>query len=766
MTVFVWNPSSGTATVFSKSTIIKGLSPGRDTAHTTTHPTCRRQAYQHIEGNTTHTYTYLFLSTPAHSRIPPAPLAIPLQPMWDVGSAGECAIENTPEKVMTESFCSDDTYDSAATTAPGEHSCHAGACLQIRTSTESSASGASHCCRSKEVDLKRIAYPNLEFVATKWHHKRRWLKQTRVLRILQNGIENALNKPTVHTAHPVPVRYSSDSDDTPAVPPSPSPSPSRHIRTFSCYSSPDDPTSPLGCTPEKKTFFDHYGDEHHGSTPSTHVYASPNSEQPTKLNGFTTKRISYNKVEGLVLVERNYFILKVRDDHDYHYITPDAVRIVWEIQERMKMNEGRRRYYGYAASRVGRAEPCKILHAFRAQKLPSPLDLQENLRSLQRESLLELHFMDVLMDTTCLEGAAMKRVVRELHEIVHSQEVLHHLAVRASPTSTPRARTLQTLPYLAEVREVLSSKKVEFLHDFLQHRSEGVVEYARGAGGGSTPRSTSFGTESERDSLSRCPSSWDENESFGCEILENTMQAASVEAVPPIRVHSPRRMPRGRKRSGLCVFTSQALSSAAAESTDEEAAKALDCAIQRMAYRDRTVTDAMYLLLIRDTELKKKRMQLKRNLRRLKGRPPQYFDVSDALADCGWDDAVTELDTLGAKTLPCQKLDCLVMMMRQLFTIAATDSTEKRTYALDDILPLVIYCVSKCSLVDPWAEAEYMTSLTDPSSTDERAYFLVVFISALEFIISMPLSRSDSEDSNNGTEVQRELSFEKVPLVV
>eukprot|EP01061_Rhynchopus_euleeides_P027150 TRINITY_DN44225_c0_g1_i1.p1 TRINITY_DN44225_c0_g1~~TRINITY_DN44225_c0_g1_i1.p1 ORF type:complete len:758 (+),score=260.50 TRINITY_DN44225_c0_g1_i1:111-2384(+) len=654
----------------------------------------------------------------------------------------------------------DDSYESAVTTAPGDAGdmCgdnRPGVPLAAMHSESSEGRGDEASVDSNPIppELKRIAYPNIEFMVTKWHHKHRWLKQTRVLRLQQHYVENALNKPVSPATLPLGCLASAeDAAD--------------RARTPSCFSNPEvsrmfSNDSLVGRDSEDSPgMVDHYGGEHRGccgvrcfrsssagsSGGGQLAPAGPNHTQsPTRDNGYTTKRIPYSNIEGLVLVEGDYFIMKVRNDHDYHYLTRDAVRIVWEIQERINAYEARCRYYSYAATRVGRSEPSDILKAFRLQKLPSPLDSKENLLSRQRESLLELHFLEVLLDAGSKEGTAMRRSNREIRHILQEPEVAYILKgdarsrrAQASDGDPP----VHTLEFLASVRELLSCRKTELLTRFLIERAEGFPVP------NTAPNGLSFATtESEASGASRC-TSWDDCGSMGYEILNNTIEAASLETTSPIRVlRSPKRTGRGRgkRASVLCNFTSPAVASAASQCTEDELIKALDCALQKVVYQDRTVTDALYLLLIRDTELKKKRMQLKRRLAKIRGKPPQFFGVPSELSGCGWDDAIRELDALGGKLLPCQKLDSLVLMMRQLVTVATTDG-HSLSCSLDDILPLVLYCVSRCALLDPWAEAEFMAALTDPSSTDERAYYLTVFISALEYLRTFP-GACDAEGS-------------------
>ena len=677
-------------------------------------------------------------------------------------------LELAPLRLTThnESFDTNETSDTAVCTSSANLGGSEEAAPEPVAALPNSP--LSPAAATPKPQLGKVVFPTLEFVVKKQHHSMRWLKQVRVLRLRQEGLENALNK----DLDPAPLKASAAAAPAPAAAPgghgehhrsmSQPPQSQQTQQRSACRAASLKPSQSCGAASGAAS-----GGESEASLLSLTLSsrslslflkreagasgqqglswkgggpAQPSSgaaSKPCKSNSFVTKFLRYDMLERVQLVDNSYFVLHMRDDHDYHYHTPDAVRIVWEIEQRIKARDARRTFYNYLMRRVGQSDASDIANAFQAHNIPSPIDLQSNLQARQRESILELRLREVLLDTHCSEGRAMQVVVERVGSLLS-----------AAAGATGYCRTLHVVTRITDV-----------ITDFKTHISTKIQRERRAAttrpptaGSGSSngilfeEAPGAFATLRRGASKQSVPDSVGDtlsvnsrqNESFGGEILSPMSDSAFVERQGPIRVGAEQRKKyRHRRGSRACLYSALVGKGLCEGFTDDELSTALDHALQKAVFQDSGVARQLNHLILRDSDLKTKRAALKRNMQLVSRKSPAFFGVPKSLEGCVWEDAVRKLDSMERKTLPCQKMECITDMIRQLVATANVDSGSCAPLALDDVLPLVIYSITRCSLPEPWAEAQMIYAAHDRHAADERAYYLTVFFSALEFLCTL-----------------------------
>eukprot|EP01063_Lacrimia_lanifica_P013887 TRINITY_DN20476_c0_g1_i1.p1 TRINITY_DN20476_c0_g1~~TRINITY_DN20476_c0_g1_i1.p1 ORF type:complete len:746 (+),score=174.48 TRINITY_DN20476_c0_g1_i1:112-2349(+) len=576
--------------------------------------------------------------------------------------------------------------------------------------------------------LAHVVFPTLEFEVTKWHDKMRWLRQDRVLRLSDEGIENVKRKSGV---------------------------------------------------------------------------------------AVTTKKFGYDTLKHVRLVERDYIILAFVDDHDYHYLTADAVRIAWEVNERMNVRENSKRYFKFISTRSGKPT---VSAAFRRNKMPMPWDLEDRLVLRQHNSLLELQITEMLLapstrvkrwveklqsaadaslylgragsprpaasptgavgkraPTPVNEGETGCRAVAVIGEAIVDVRRLvmeHYVAPSSTQIATPRdiPATIRdgndlgiTFAFLPPQRAADSNADDASQPSCQDDAGGSPASYTARSGtpvgtpcvatplglagfGGEILRCTSpEPAEPSQLLLSRGGEPGDARHSPSSASITNGHLSVSPSPSPPGITNASfgmagrslmRKVSRMRDR-GASSIEGKVIYVTGGE---DELGKCIDRCLQKVLLQP-SVADAAYREIHQDGGLAGKRALFAENHRFVHKKPIGYFGIPAKLHSCGWIDAVHELDAMAGKRLPHEKMSCIMLMVRQVFLIASVDSEENvEGYSLDNLLPLIIFVLARSSLAEPLVEAEYIMALSDSVSADEQAYYLTVFFSAIEYIAGLDRS--------------------------
>eukprot|EP00659_Diplonema_papillatum_P007716 gene7716-11850_t len=495
--------------------------------------------------------------------------------------------------------------------------------------------------------LAKVVFPNVEFKVTKWHHSRRWLKQDRLLRLTEIGVENV------------------------------------------------------------------------------NVYTG-------KVSKFHT----YTDVDAVKLVNQRYFVLCFNNDHDYHYKTESAVRICWEINERLKAIESRERFKMFIARRISSDPRSKeslkahLSEAFRSNKVPIAVDLQHNLLARQQESMLELQITELVMDTKSDEGKHAAQVKSKTEQLLKPSQFFGF----GKPTGTA---------LLAEVRYWLQELKVQlqaFFSEACNFTFPDSVVSSPGDGslmlqdGSFSRRSGPFIIQPS------VPGSYPPLTSSAQLTVSPDLTSSSVPGGLRSKLAKRKRMMFVEEK----VFKKPWRDGGAG--TDDEVARSVDICLQKFLLKD--LHDKLRTVVESDPSVAEKSKEVRRKLALVRHKPPAYFGIPRKLHNCGWADAVRELNKMSQKRLPVEKMECILVMVRQICIVSSVDSQTKAAtdMSLDDILPIFLYCIARCKLEDPFVEAEYISVLSDGTTSDEHAYYLTVFFSALEYIATIDPLASDPFD--------------------
>ena len=482
-------------------------------------------------------------------------------------------------------------------------------------------------------EMAEVVFPNLEFRVTKWHHRRRWLRQERLLRLTQRGIENVN----------------------------------------------------LG-------------------------------------TGITSKSNKYRDITDVKLVNHRYLILSFKKDHSYHYKTECAIRVCWEINERLKVLRAKERFRDFVNSRMQEFPPHagisriavvnNMSRAFRTNKIPLPIDRACTLMCNRQESITEYNVTEILLNKKSPEGKLLITIQSKIDGLLKNKQCTG-------------------LQLLHEVRRWIQDLKVE------------VLDLVLGTDQMSTNSSFRFTPPS--------------NLSFGGDVVHTSHSDSGTPYNQRLCNRSIRidTTPKGYK-SKFIEVEHWRINKSWAEGgcgTEDEISATVENVLQSLILTKHT--QRLFEEIMSDPTLAKKRQTLAEKVKLIRNKPLSFFGVTDTeLEKCNWTIAIKELEKIGEGELPSHKIDALMLMVRKICLIHSIDTHAQPTeMSLDDILPLFLFCISRCQLPEILAEAEFMATLSDTTSSNEGAYFITVLFSALEYIIMMEMSELQPAipDSNNNS---------------
>lgn len=138
---------------------------------------------------------------------------------------------------------------------------------------------------------------------------------------------------------------------------------------------------------------------------------------------------------------------------------------------------------------------------------------------------------------------------------------------------------------------------------------------------------------------------------------------------------------------------------------------------------------------------------VRQHLVHLKAKPQSYFQIDAKIqSPSDWNSCVAALNKLGECKLPTPMLRALVATGKAVFELfeaehpAATPAEGQKkksplVLAGDDLLPVVIFLVCRCTVPELARACQYMWQLSDPGlQTGECGYYLTVFESAVHWI--------------------------------
>eukprot|EP00755_Sulcionema_specki_P024388 Sspe_Gene.81105::Locus_51683_Transcript_3_5_Confidence_0.375_Length_2201::g.81105::m.81105 len=426
-------------------------------------------------------------------------------------------------------------------------------------------------------------------------------------------------------------------------------------------------------------------------------------ENVNTYTGQVTKKHSYKDVENVKLVDQRYLVISFCNDHDFHYKSPDAVRIAWEINKRINALQTRERY----RQCLGRMSdqnltPSKLALAFRTNRVPLPPEHEDCLAQHHQE-VTELLITELLLNLRSDEGKAFQQVSTSIDCML------------------AKSRHAKGKNMLKDIRSQLQRLKDMVVNRLILCASPTFIEKPEYLDAHSLSSISTHGVTSLYDSF---------------DVGSFNRKASTPDSDVPHRVR-----PRKYRSTVLDRKRNLVSWSEGGDGTEEELAGSVEAVLQRMLFRPRHAR--LWEEIKADAELREKSQQTAKILQKVRYQPPGFFGVSEAFQAFNFELAVKELNDLQTKHLPCEKQDCLVLLAKQICVACALEHSAEGQrsieMSLDDILPLFLLCVSRSSLPDPVLEAEYMWCLTDNMAADERAYYLTVFSSALEYLMTIEL---------------------------
>eukprot|EP01065_Artemidia_motanka_P043724 TRINITY_DN6109_c0_g1_i1.p1 TRINITY_DN6109_c0_g1~~TRINITY_DN6109_c0_g1_i1.p1 ORF type:complete len:694 (+),score=133.15 TRINITY_DN6109_c0_g1_i1:79-2160(+) len=586
---------------------------------------------------------------------------------------------------------------------------------------------------------------------------------------------------------------------------------------------------------------------------------TPVAVENVKVTGEVTRRHQYEMVSNVRLVDQSYLVITYRDDHDFHYITPHAIQIAWEINRRVKHGVTRDRFQRslrLQRRRLGSVSDRTVRDAFHSSGVPLPPALDSDLdkRRRQREGLLEFELTELLMDKAGEVGRAVNAgrarvdqqlrqseesgpallygIRSELHELrerIHAWLLARAVEVDGTDcdrtasrgsntrrTSSPAPQSL-TSDFPAPPSFVISDTDAAVMlqvdspkDDDLGQRNHTGIEIepldavspataatqqqqqcsfdpcvnlgtptsppspgpATPGVGGSAAVAASRPARRRAGAVARLATPPPAPGCVGrrsvppltessCATLAAAAANASVSTVSQalgspstssmaLRVHRRRR--RGKLDRPLVLMSW----ARGGDGTSEEIMSAVEVVLQRLLLRPRC--DRLLSELHRDDRLREKCARVQSVIGQVRGKGPAFFQVPPRHSDIDLGAAISELNTLSEAHAPCEKAEVLVMTAKQICiactvppvassgSMGATAKSDTGTeVTLDELLPLLMMCITETSIEDHVIQSEYLLCLYDSSSADEYVYYQTVYASAIEFLAVMNVHTGECE---------------------
>lgn len=160
-------------------------------------------------------------------------------------------------------------------------------------------------------------------------------------------------------------------------------------------------------------------------------------------------------------------------------------------------------------------------------------------------------------------------------------------------------------------------------------------------------------------------------------------------------------------------------------------------AVEDLVFRPLHELIVGFLVADISSERNKMDMQAVTGMRRLRMKPQSYWNLC-WVSPSKWAKAVSALNQVDMRALPCLKLAALVHGFKTIYKVHQEEAKSQRTMGADDLLPIVCYIVCQCDLRSPYLQLLLMQSLSDSEGelSGEGAYYLATFESALVFVTS------------------------------
>ena len=165
----------------------------------------------------------------------------------------------------------------------------------------------------------------------------------------------------------------------------------------------------------------------------------------------------------------------------------------------------------------------------------------------------------------------------------------------------------------------------------------------------------------------------------------------------------------------------------------------------------------LWSVLQRNPVIASKQAEFETRRRRLAKQDAESFGLRPEFSKCNLSLPLDHLEGLRQRLTPCDMMNILAMVAKSLVvslqapasTEGEVSSSKQLSVAADDMLPLMIYTLSRARQADcvPFLLVrEWIENVGDPNECTERAYYFTMYSSAVEYIFANAEDESDMQE--------------------
>mmetsp|Transcript_2583 Transcript_2583/g.9887 ORF Transcript_2583/g.9887 Transcript_2583/m.9887 type:complete len:1019 (-) Transcript_2583:192-3248(-) len=183
---------------------------------------------------------------------------------------------------------------------------------------------------------------------------------------------------------------------------------------------------------------------------------------------------------------------------------------------------------------------------------------------------------------------------------------------------------------------------------------------------------------------------------------------------------------------------------------------AIEKSLERALLTDSIRKSLLNSFNVADPSLKQREAAFEEKMRKFFSKASQdYFHIpSDIQSPTEWRSCAHDLYKLNYAQYPFEMVQIILDTSRKVYALFKEEHPDNASAVLaaDDVLPLMIFIITRADVKQPLQMMEYITSLMDPIiMSQEEGYYCTLYNSALSVLEGMNVE-GDNEEENEGKE--------------